>query len=272
MNKVAEDIRNILHDSYLWGKSEDRPLQDPLSYRTAAYTFGAVENSLTELRDIVRIQLNSSDDNPGVIPDVSPPSERYEERIHYVHEDDLTGAVLPTSNFSPLPWVISLQKAGIALAHASNASAQRTIKLADPHFTKLKRFLGTESTIHAYGAIQKVFSSLATENQELARPVSFNFFAIAGNIEDVATNAPMVARRIRKIIDNYYHILGIELMHAAQAIDLRLQQNPDLKLSAATRIFFDEYRRTVPFMEKDRVLTGDIEHSYHFLKGYDPKP
>ncbi|NEO99635.1 MAG: aromatic amino acid lyase [Symploca sp. SIO2E9] len=269
VNKVSRDIRELLNDSYLWQESEERALQDPLSYRTSAYTLGAVESCLQQLQAQLQIQLNSSDDNPAVVLNVESPSQRQEEASHYVSEENLSGAVLPTANFSPLPWVISFQEAAIALSHLSNASAQRTIKLGNPKFTHLTRFLGTENTVHAYGAIQKVFVSLAAENQELAMPVSIDYFAIAGNIEDMSTNAPRVVRRFRQQIDNLYYILGIEMMHAAQAINLRKQKDPNLKLSRITQDFFEQYRQFVPFMETDRVLTYDIEKSYTFLKNYN---
>jgi histidine ammonia-lyase len=69
----------MLSGSYLWEKSEERALQDPLSYRTGAYILGAGEHSLKELQEQLKIQLNSSDDNPAVVLDVVPPSTRSEE-------------------------------------------------------------------------------------------------------------------------------------------------------------------------------------------------
>ena len=76
--------------------------------------------------------------------------------------------------------------------------------------------------------------SLARENQELAAPILDNF-ARAGNIEDVPTNAPRTVQRVRTQIDTLYYILGLEMMHAAQAMDLRWQKNPNLKLSIVTK-------------------------------------
>ncbi|WP_375559770.1 histidine ammonia-lyase [Bernardetia sp. OM2101] len=268
VNNMAMDFRTILQGSYLWDESDERALQDPLSYRTSAYTLGSLEEAKQELVQMFAIQLNSSDDNPGIALDVDAPSKNYEEFSHYASEKDLKGAVIPSANFSPLPWVISFEKASIAIAHVSAASTQRTIKLADPHFTHLSRFLGTDKTVHAYGAIQKVFVSLNSQNQELALPVSFNTYAVAGNIEDVATNAPRVVHRVRQSVDNMYYILAIELMHAAQAIDLRLQKNPDLKLSPTTQKFWKAFREKVPFMEVDRALTPDIKNAYDFVKSY----
>jgi len=67
--------------------------------------------------------------------------------------------------------------------------------------------------------------SLARENHELAALILDNF-ARAGNIEDVPTNAPRTVQRVRTQIDTLSYILGIEMMQAAQAIDLRWQKNP----------------------------------------------
>jgi len=268
VNEVAETLCTILENSYLWDKSESRALQDPLSYRTGAYILGSLDRALAEAQDMLKIQLNSSDDNPGVMLDVTVPSKRYEENSHYVKDNQLSGAVIPTANFSPLPWVISFERFGIALSHMSSASAQRMIKLSDDHFTHLSRFLGTDKTVHAYGAVQKVFVSLSAENRELANPVSVDYFAIAGNIEDVATNAPRVMRRVRKMIDNLYYIIGLEMIHAAQAIDLRLKQSPAPKIATKTAAFFQAFREHVSFMEVDRTLTYDIEQAYLFLKNY----
>jgi histidine ammonia-lyase len=268
VNKAAETLRTILEGSYLWDQSKSRALQYPLSYRTGAYILGSLDRALAEAQEMLRIQLNSSDDNPGIILDVVAPSKHYEEESHYAANHELSGAVIPTANFSPLPWVISFERLGIALSHMSSASVQRINKLGDSHFTHLSRFLGTDKTVHAYGAIQKVFISLSAENRELANPVSLDYFAIAGNIEDVATNAPRVMRRVHKMVDNLYYILGMEMMHAAQAIDLRLKQSPDLKLATKTFAFFKAFRKQVSFMEVDRTLTYDIEQAYLFLKNY----
>ena len=77
--------------------------------------------------------------------------------------------------------------------------------------------------------------SLARENHALAAPILDNF-AMVGNIEDVPTNALRTVQRVRTQVDTLSYILGIEMMHAAQAIDLRWQKNPKFKLSVVTKI------------------------------------
>ena len=261
---TAKQIREILKDGYLWDKDDTRALQDPLSYRDASYFFAAMSSSIQSLENLMKIQLNSSDDNPGIFIGEQPAGVKFQESKLFTKG----GAVVPTSNFEPLLWVIEFEKASIALAHNSKASALRTIKLSDDNFTHLSRFLGTDKTVHAFGAMQKPFVALAGENEFLANPASLDYVPVAGNIEDVATNAPFVMQKFSKQIENFYSILGMELIHAAQAIDLRMQQNPNLKLSAQTKKLYDEYRKVVKFMDTDRPLTDDFRNSAKFLKEY----
>ena len=261
---TAKQIREILKDSYLWDKDDARALQDPLSYRDASYFFAAMSSSIQSLESLMKIQLNSSDDNPGIFIGEQPAGAKFQESKLFTKG----GAVVPTSNFEPLLWVIEFEKASIVLAHNSKASSLRTIKLSDDNFTHLSRFLGTDKTVHAFGAMQKPFVALAGENEFLANPASLHYVPVAGNIEDVATNAPFVMQKFSKQIENFYSILGMELIHAAQAIDLRMQQNPNLKLSAQTKKLYDEYRKVVKFMDTDRPLTDDFRNSAKFLKEY----
>lgn len=261
---TAKEIREILKGSYLWEQNGERALQDPLSYRDATYLFAALKSSIDELEKLMQIQLNSSDDNPGIYIGKSSKDASFQENKLFTNG----GAVVPTSNFEPLLWVVEFEKASIVLAHNSKASAHRTIKLSDDNFTHLSRFLGTDKTIHAFGAMQKPFVSLAGENEFLANPASLDYSPVAGNIEDIATNAPFVVQKFQKQIDNFYHILGMELIHAAQAIDLRKQKDPNLKLSKSTQKLYDEYRKVVKFMDIDRPLSDDFKNSAKFLKDY----
>ncbi|MCA4891882.1 aromatic amino acid lyase [Escherichia whittamii] len=91
---------------------------------------------------------------------------------------------------------------------------------------------------------------------------------VAGGIEDTGANNDHAARRLKQVVDNLNVIYGIELMHSAQALDLRLQANPQLALGKSTKAMFTEYRKVVPFVDQDRVFTPDIAASQKFLEGY----
>ena len=137
------------------------------------------------------------------------------------------------------------------------------MKLADPSFTKLTRFLTpAEGDVIAYGTIQKCFTSLDTENRMLANPSSMDYFSVAGNIEDHANSSPLVVDKLFKIVDNLRYILGIELIHCAQAVDLREAKN----LGEYTKKAYEIIRQDIPFLDKDRCLTVDIKKAYDIIK------
>lgn len=263
---LAATLRTILEGSFLWNESEERALQDPLSFRDAQWVMSVMEMNIERMASGFNLQINMTDDNPGTSIDATTESDLYAIKQYYLKKGK--GALFPTSNFESLPWVFDFEAAAIAVSHNSNASALRITKLGMPQFTHLARFLGTENTFHAFGAMQKPVTALMAENRYLANPASLDTYAMAGDIEDVATNAPFVVEKLRRIIDNHFHILGIELMHAAQAIDLRKQKNPMLTLGKQTKPLFQQYRKIVPFLDKDRPFTPYFRKSAQFLKRY----
>lgn len=238
--------------------------QDPLSFRTAPYLLGSFADSLSPTKELLSIQINSSDDNPGIVLGAEPKSDLAQAKRGYVEG----GAVLPTANFEPLPWVITFEELGIVLAHHTTASSERVLKLNNPTHTKLPRYLGTENTHHAFLVVEAPLMALATENRALVQPTSFDSRPIAGGVEDVGTNAPYVVERVRAQIDNSFTILSMELLHAAQAADLRLKENPERTLATATKSFHDAYRQKVPFLDHDRSMTPDIAAGSVFLREY----
>lgn len=264
----AKKLRTLLSGSYLWQQDDKRILQDPLSYRTAPYLFGSMTDSIARTKALLQIQINSSDDNPGIALGVRPASDLPQAKRGYVEG----GAVLPTANFDPLPWVISFEELGIVLAHHATASSERTLKLNNPQHSKLPRYLAAGEAQHAFLVVEAPLMAIATESRALAQPTSFDSRPIAGGVEDVGTNAPLVVSRVRAQIDNSFTILGIELIQAAQAVDLRLAEHQDRPLSTATAAFKQSFRKKVAFLDKDRSLTHDISVAASFLKEWRRDP
>lgn len=265
--KAGKELRSLLDGSSIWNKDDKRKLQDPLSFRDSVFVLGEVNRAYEEARFLFNVQLNSSDDNPGVAVGVSPKGHRFQESKSYVTTG--TGAVLPTANFEPLPWVIAFEQLQIALAHNSVTSALRITKLdLDDHTVNLPRFLGTPNSYHAFGAMEKPPVALAMENKILAAPVSADFLPVAGQVEDVATEAPLVVERLQKQIDNSFMLLGCELVHASQAVDLRKGMSPDFKLSPATEKLYQALRSKVAMLDADRPLTPDFRNAAEILHSF----
>lgn len=261
-------LRNALEGGSIWKKSERRHLQDPLSFRSGVHLLAELERAKAEINALLAVQLNSSDDNPGVVSDAIPKSDRWADKQGYLPDELGGGAVLPSSNFSPLAWVLALEKLGSVLAHNSIASAQRVVRLNEPVFTGLPRYLCDERVVHGFGAMEKLPVWLAKQNKELARPVSFDSLPLAGGIEDMASNAPRVVEKVRQQIDNMYMLLSVEIIHAAQAIDLRRTGASDFVISPATAPLHEALRNAVAFLDQDRSLTQDLNAANALLREY----
>lgn len=95
----------------------------------------------------------------------------------------------------------------------------------------------------------------------LANPSSMDHMAVAGYIEDHASNLPLAVDKCLKMIDNMRYILGIEAMHGAQATDLR----GDIALGRKTSKMKAVLRKEIPFLDKDRNLSRDIALAYDMI-------
>jgi histidine ammonia-lyase len=234
-------VRTYLRGSSLWDSSGGT-LQDPLSFRSASPVHGAALEALGYVSGSLRLHLNASEDNPCVIEE--------------------EGRILACASFEPLAWVLGFEMLGVALSHVSKIACYRTIKLSTPTFSGLPRFLAPEAHILAFSTIQKTFTALDAEIRHLSNPVSADYYSLAGDMEDHSTNAPLTVSKTSEIIDRLTYILGIEAMHAAQAIDLR----KDIKLGEGTQSAYNRIRAVIPFLDQDRSLSGDIQAAYTLLK------
>ncbi|WP_299795260.1 aromatic amino acid ammonia-lyase [uncultured Shewanella sp.] len=267
IKEATSEILNQLDGSYLWQLNDKRSLQDPLSYRTTAYTFAGAKKALADLGEVIDVQINHSDDNPGVVLNASKDYTQHPQVAKYLIEGK--GGVFPTTNFEPLPVALAVQGLSVALTHVSHNSVMRTIHLSDNHFTKLSRFLSAPGNHgHAFGAIQKNFVDMQVRNKHLANPVSFDGIPVAGNIEDTFTNLKLASDNLIQIVDNTNYIYGLELLHSTQAIDLRKLTTPELDMGKATKAMYKDYRKQVPFVELDRPFTPDIKASHDFIAQY----
>lgn len=244
--KCAASMLRLLEGSYLQKKGITKTLQDPLSYRCASAINGTVLDALNYVHPLLEIQLNSTDDNPCIILE---------------NEE-----IISCCNFEITNWVLGFEMLGQAVAHLARSACHRTIKLSDPDFTGLSKFLSpSEGSVQAFQTIQKPFTSLDGEIRHLMNPANTDYFSVAGDIEDHATNAPYVVEKTMRIIDNAFYILGMEAMHGAQAIDLRKPES----MGEGTKILYNAIRERIAFISKDRPLSPDIKAAYDVLNSQE---
>jgi histidine ammonia-lyase len=75
------------------------------------------------------------------------------------------------------------------------------------------------------------------------------------------------ARHALEILGNVRHILAVELLTAAQAVDLR-PEGPQ-RLGAGTDAAYQSVRKRVSFLEHDRPLAPDIQSLADLVAGGD---
>ena len=222
-NISSQHFQSALRDSYLLN-NKTKTVQDPLSFRNATLIHGAAYDSLSYVEEQLLLELESSDDNPMVDID--------NQRI------------LSTPHFETLNVSLAIEMLNVALSHVSNASIQRMIKLGNPDFTGLSRFLIADE--HQYlglQALQKTAATLDVEIHHASQTLSNISYPLAGEMEDRQTNLPLILQELDGIVNKLHEILAIELLYATQAIAIRFPEERPLGLLTheVFQIIFERY-------------------------------
>ncbi|MCB0339699.1 MAG: histidine ammonia-lyase [Bdellovibrionales bacterium] len=218
-------------------------VQDPYSLRCAPQVHGASRDALLYAKQVIERELNAATDNPLV----------------FVGKEK----IISGGNFHGQPLAIAFDLASIAVSELSNISERRLELLLNPHLSCLPAFLSPKAGLHSgYMAAQYLSASLVNENKLLANPSSTD--SIPGNvgIEDHVSMGMTSAKKFRKIVENCSVVLGVELLAASQAVELRSNK----KLGSGTRKTLQTLRKYVPSLLHDRVISNDVEQSLFALR------
>jgi histidine ammonia-lyase len=231
----AQQMRALLAGSSLWTSPPTMAVQDPISFRSAVQVHGAVLDVLDDVRATLETELNSTGDNPMVLID---------------REE-----IISDGNFHPAGLSIAFDTLGIALAQLTSMSANRIVRLMDPTFTHLLPYLSADPHLNVgLGVLQKTATALNAEVRLAADPASLDYMPVAGAIEDHATMAVEGVAKSARAVDAATGLFAIELLVAAQAIDLRDAPT----LGVGTQAAYDAVRAVAPPMTEDRLMAGDI--------------
>ena len=251
---TLHQLRLLLAGSYLWQPGAARFLQDPLTFRCLPQVHGAARDALGYVMSILQIELNSSQSNPVVVPATNgsghePGNEPGNER----------GRIVSVGNFDIGHLAAALDFLRIALAPVVTSANERAVKLLQAPYSGLPAGLaaGAGSPDDALAELAVAGQAITVEARTLAHPVSYELASsVKGEgIEDRATMAPLSARRLADMIALSARVVAIELVVAAQAIDLRAPGQLGLGTGRAYRMI----RELVPFTQADGTLPADLE-------------
>ena len=216
--EVAAELRHLLRGSGLQQAHHGsaHKVQDPYSLRCVPQVHGAVRDALGHLRRVLDIELNSATDNPLVFPGGGS-----------VPVDALAtggGLVISGGNFHGEPIALALDFAKLALSELGSISERRTALLLDARLNGgLPAFLSPDPGRNSgLMLLQYTAAALASENKVLAHPSSADSIPTSANQEDHVSMGATAGRHAWTVLGHVEQILGIELLCAAQALDLRL--------------------------------------------------
>lgn len=233
----AAILRALLADSEIREshREGDPRVQDAYALRCMPQVHGPVRDALRFAAELTSRELNAATDNPLVFED---------------------GTMLSGGNFHGQAVAMALDVAAIALTNLATIAERRIDRVVHPDFNQgLPPFLTRDAGVNSgFMMAQVAAASLASECKVLSHPASVDTIPTDGNKEDVVPMAMGAAWKLRRIVRNVRNIIAIELMCAAQGVDLRAPLRPGVGVADAHRVV----RELVPPLESDRVLSPDI--------------
>ena len=210
-------------------------VQDSYSVRCSPQVAGAARDTLDFARRTAAVELASAVDNPVVLEN---------------------GDVESTGNFHGEPLAFAADFLAIAAAEVGAISERRLDRLLDPHRSEgLPPFLAEEPGVNSGLMVaQYTAAALVAENRRLAAPASVDSIPTSGMQEDHVSMGWGAALKLRAVLDNLTHILAVELIASARALDLRGPLMP----APATSAVRDLLRRHVKGPGPDRILAPEL--------------
>ncbi len=235
----AANLRRLLAGSAIVAshRESEHLVQDAYSLRCAPQVHGATREALAFAERILEVETGSVSDNPVVLAE--------------------TGEVLSGGNFHGQPVAIALDTLAAATVSLAGVSERRLYRLLDPSTNNgLPAFLVGGSGLNSgFMLIQYTAASLVSESKSLAHPAAVDSIPSSAGQEDHVSMGMTAARHARDCVGNAEVVVTMEVLAAAQGIDLRAP----LEAAAGTRAAHDAVREVVPFLEADRELGPDIE-------------
>jgi histidine ammonia-lyase len=236
--EAAATLHALIHGSAIREshREGDERVQDPYCLRCQPQVAGACLDLLRQAAATLAVEANAVTDNPLVFV-----------------ED---GAIVSGGNFHAEPVAFAADQIALAIAELGAIAQRRVAMLVNPALSfGLPAFLSPDPGVNSGFMIAEVTAAaLMAENKQRAVPCSTDSTPTSADQEDHVSMATHAARRLAEMNDNLAGILGIELLIAAQGVDLRKPLTTSKPLQAVVAAL----RANVPALHEDRYLAPDI--------------
>lgn len=213
--EVAERIRELLSGSTLIdGNAATDPVrqppQDAYSLRCVPQVFGAIKDTLGFAAGIIDNEINAATDNPLIFP--SLPDTRKLKAVS-------------GGNFHAEYVAFAADFISIVVTEIGNITERRLFRLDDGTLNRglPDMLIDSDQTGMDCGYMlpQYLAAALVSDCKTLAHPDSVDSIPTCANQEDHVSMANNAGRHARQIVANIESVVGIELLMAAQALELR---------------------------------------------------
>ncbi len=213
-------------------------VQDPYSFRCQPQVMGAALDVIRDAGRTLEVEANAVTDNPLIFAE--------------------TGDAISGGNFHAAPVAFAADMLSLAMCEVASISERRLAVLVDPKMSGQPPFLVTDSGLNSGFMIAQVTAAaLVSENKTLAHPASVDSIPTSANQEDHVSMSTFAARKAGEIAFNTNTVIAIELLAAAQGVDLLRP----LKSSDALEGYIAKIREVVPVFTEDRYFANDIENA-----------
>jgi histidine ammonia-lyase len=233
---AADNMERLTRNSEIISSHKDcSRVQDAYTLRCSPQVHGASKDAIGYARKVIEREMNSSTSNPLIFPET---------------KDFLLGG-----NFHGQPVALALDFLCMAVSEIASISERRVERLVNPFLSGLPAFLVSHGGLNSgFMIAQYTAASLVSENKILSHPACVDSIPTSANKEDHVSMGTISARKGREVVKNTEHVIAIELLCAAQALDLFTNMKPGEGTLAAYRVIRD----AVPHLERDRMLSPDI--------------
>jgi histidine ammonia-lyase len=231
---TAANLRRVMEGSDLLTGKEKVKVQDAYSMRSTPQVIGSARDQMRWTRQQIEIEINGLGDNPVFLP-----------------EDQV---VLTGANFQGTPVSLPIDTLGAAITMVCVLSERRMNRLTNPALSAgLPPFLTKGAGMFSGMMLSQYTADMQiVEQKTLSAPAYIQSIPAAADQEDFVSMGMNSALKTRQILDVACGVLGIELMAAAQALDLR-----EFTPGHGTRAAHAAIRRHVDYLEEDRPLYSD---------------
>jgi phenylalanine ammonia-lyase len=230
----------------------DAKIQDKYSIRCAPQCIGALHDAIGWVRQILQVELNSSNDNPLY--------------------DLEAGVVRSGGNFSGFHVGLAMDTLKTAVASVADLLDRQFELLNDEKYNMGLGMCCTlplpddhpeAGTHHGFKGMQLAISAVTAEALNACSPMTIFSRSTACHNQDKVSMGAAAARQAREVVALTETVAAMHLLILCQAADLRGAG----ELGAGSRRVYDAVRSVSPFVERDRELESDIRAVLGLIRG-----